>query len=86
MTIADLACFSWVNWAEWAGVDVSEFKEVSKWLERLNERPAVKQGLNVPEKFKMKEMMQSKDGEEEYERYHSDWVMRGQEKDQKSHK
>jgi glutathione S-transferase len=24
-TIADIACFSWVNWAEWAGVDVAEF-------------------------------------------------------------
>lgn len=24
-TIADLACFSWINWAEWAGVDVGEF-------------------------------------------------------------
>lgn len=28
MTIADLACFSWINWAEWAGVDVEEFRLV----------------------------------------------------------
>ena len=27
-TIADIACFSWVNWAEWAGVDVAEFPYV----------------------------------------------------------
>jgi glutathione S-transferase len=25
LTIADLACFSWINWAEWAGVEVGEF-------------------------------------------------------------
>lgn len=24
-TLADLACFSWVNWAEWAGVSMEEF-------------------------------------------------------------
>ncbi len=24
-TIADIACFSWVNWAEWAGIDLKPF-------------------------------------------------------------
>jgi glutathione S-transferase len=24
-TIADIACFSWVNWAEWAGVELDPF-------------------------------------------------------------
>lgn len=24
-TIADIACFSWINWAEWAGVDLKAF-------------------------------------------------------------
>lgn len=24
-TIADLACFSWINWAEWAGVGLGDF-------------------------------------------------------------
>ena len=24
-TIADIACFSWVNWAEWAGVSLDDF-------------------------------------------------------------
>lgn len=59
-TIADLACFSWVNWAEWAGVDVKEFKEVSRWVDRINSREAVKRGLDVPEPFEMKQKMQSK--------------------------
>lgn len=51
---------------EWAGVDISDFSEIKNWLERINDRPAVAEGLNVPEPFKMKEMMKSKDGEEEY--------------------
>jgi len=85
-TIADLACFSWINWAEWAGVDVSEFKHVKKWLDTINERPAVKRGLDVPEPFKMKEKMKTKEGEEEFSKYHSQWVMKGQNADQEKHK
>ncbi|PMD42845.1 glutathione S-transferase GstA, partial [Hyaloscypha variabilis F] len=77
-TIADIACFSWVNWAEWAGVSLSDFPEVSKWADRINARQAVKSGLDVPEKFKMKEKMKTKEGEEEYAKHHSSWVMKGQ--------
>ncbi|MCJ1362170.1 hypothetical protein MMC16_001272 [Acarospora aff. strigata] len=84
-TIADLACFSWVNWAEWAGVDVGEFKEVSAWVGRINERGAVMRGLDVPEPFEMKKKMQTKEGEEEYQKMHSQWVMKGQEADQEKH-
>ncbi|TAQ85373.1 hypothetical protein B7494_g6304 [Chlorociboria aeruginascens] len=85
-TIADLACFSWVNWAEWAGIVVEEFQEVKGWVDRINERPAVKRGLDVPEPFTMKEKMKTKEGEDEYQKYHSNWVMKGQEKDQERHK
>jgi glutathione S-transferase len=59
---------------------------VKKWLDRINERPAVQRGLDVPEPFKMKEKMKSKEGEEEYAKHHSQWVMKGQEKDQETHK
>jgi len=59
---------------------------VSKWADRINAREAVKRGLDVPEKFQMKEKMKSKEGEEEYAKHHSNWVMKGQEKDQEKHK
>lgn len=48
LTIADLASFAWINWAEWAGVEVKEFKHVKAWLDRINARPAIKKGLDVP--------------------------------------
>ncbi len=51
--------------------------EVKKWVDRINEREAVKRGLDVPEPFKMKEKMKTKEGEEEYSKYHSNWVMKG---------
>jgi glutathione S-transferase len=42
--------------------------------------------LDVPEPFKMKEKMKTKEGEEEYAKYHSNWVMQGQKSDQERHK
>ncbi len=60
-TIADLACFSWINWAEWAGISLDEFPEIKKWVDKINDRPAVKRGLDVPKTFKMKEKMKTKE-------------------------
>lgn len=62
MTIADIANFAWVNWAEWAGIDVKPFELLNRWLDRINERSAVKRGLDVPEPFLMKEKLKSKVG------------------------
>ena len=56
-TIADLCVFSWINWAEWAGVPTKPFSEVQTWLEAIQKRPAVERGVNVPDKFEMKEAM-----------------------------
>ena len=72
-SIADLNCFCWVNWAEWAGVSLEKFPRLQKWLDAINERPAVKTGLNIPSRFEMKEKLKTKEGEEEYAKYHSNW-------------
>lgn len=85
-TIADLCTFSWVNWAEWAGVETKPFSNVQKWLETIQKRPAVEKGVNIPDKFEMKEAMKTKEGEEEYAKHHSNWVMQGMKEDQDRHK
>ncbi|EMC96075.1 hypothetical protein BAUCODRAFT_34844 [Baudoinia panamericana UAMH 10762] len=85
-TIADLCCFSWVNWAEWAGVETKTFPELQGWLERIQGREAVRRGVDVPEKFEMKEKMKTKEGEEEYAKHHSNWVMQGMKEDQEKHR
>lgn len=85
-SIADLACFSWTNWAEWAGIPTKPFPRIEKWMSAINERPATRQGVNIPEKFAMKEAMKTKEGEEEYAKHHSNWVMQGQKADQEKHK
>lgn len=81
-SIADLACFSWVNWAEWAGVETKTFERLTKWMDTIAKREAVKKGVDIPSKFEMKEAMKTKEGEKEYEKYHSNWVMKGQDEQQ----
>ena len=84
-SLADLNCFGWVNWAEWAGVSLEPFPKLKVWLETISERPGVKRGLDVPEPFEMKKAMKTKEGEDEYAKHHSNWVMQGQNADQKKH-
>ncbi|ODQ50804.1 putative glutathione S-transferase [Saitoella complicata NRRL Y-17804] len=83
MTIADIACFSWVNWAFWAGVDSTEFKKLTEWEKRINEREAVKRGLDVPEPFTMKAKMQSKEEADKYAEESRKWIMQGNDKEKK---
>lgn len=85
-SIADICSFSWVNWAEWAGVSTEKFPLVTDWVARIEKRPAVQRGLDVPEKFEMKEAMKSKEGEEAYAKHHSGWVMKGMEEEKEKHK
>lgn len=47
-SIADIASFSWVNVAYFAGVDLAKFPNVQKWWKRINDRDAVKKGTAVP--------------------------------------
>ena len=54
---------------------------------RLNQqRPAVQKGVDIPDKFEMKEAMKTKEGEEEYAKHHSNWVMQGMKEDADKHK
>eukprot|EP01025_Chloroclados_australasicus_P021352 TRINITY_DN2244_c0_g1_i1.p1 TRINITY_DN2244_c0_g1~~TRINITY_DN2244_c0_g1_i1.p1 ORF type:complete len:287 (-),score=13.83 TRINITY_DN2244_c0_g1_i1:245-1105(-) len=56
-TIADIACFTWVSSAPWATIDLNEFPHVKAWMEKILERPAVKKGMDVPEKNTLLEMI-----------------------------
>ena len=47
-SIADIACWSWINYHEWAGISLEAFDALQKWFQRVEERPAVQRGLTVP--------------------------------------
>jgi GST-like protein len=47
-SIADIACWAWVNYHEWAGLTLDGLPRVQDWYERIAARPAVESGLCVP--------------------------------------
>ncbi|CAD7698981.1 unnamed protein product [Ostreobium quekettii] len=59
-TIADIACFTWVFIHFWSDVDIEEFPNLKAWKERIEKRPAVLRGLDVPEPTKFKEAITDK--------------------------
>lgn len=54
-TIADIAHYGWVAAAGWAGVSIDEFPALKAWEERMEKRPGVAKGQDVPEPFTIKE-------------------------------
>ncbi|CAL3968799.1 unnamed protein product [Diplocarpon coronariae] len=52
-SIADIASFSWVNVAYFAGVDLTKFTNVERWWKSIEQRPAVRAGLDVPSESKL---------------------------------
>jgi GST-like protein len=46
-TIADMAIMPWLRSYERQGVNMDEYPNVRRWFDKLNERPAVKRGLQV---------------------------------------
>lgn len=47
-SIADIACWPFVNSCFVTGIDLQKFPNVFTWWERIDERPAVKSGMRVP--------------------------------------
>lgn len=46
-TIADIAIFPWLRSYENQGVDINKYANVKRWFDAINERAAVKRGLQV---------------------------------------
>ena len=46
-TIADMATMPWLRAPERQGVNIDEYPKVKRWRDRIAERPAVKQALEV---------------------------------------
>ena len=84
-TIADLACYSWINWAPWAGIDTSGFPRINAWVEAIDARPATQRGLNLTEKFDKKEKFGDKEKMDQEAKKASDWIVKSQKEDAEKH-
>ena len=46
-SIADIACFPWVQTYRAQEIDLKGYKHASRWYEELKQRPALRQGMSV---------------------------------------
>ena len=48
LSIADIANWAWVRIYDWSGVPIDDFRHLSAWLDRLDQRPAFQKGIKTP--------------------------------------
>lgn len=46
-TVADAYAFTVLNWGQWVGVDMKQWKNIASYLERVSARPAVQAALKA---------------------------------------
>jgi GST-like protein len=56
-SIADMACWPWVKPYEVYGQTLDEFPNLKRWFERVGERAAVKQGIEVGAELRSQSLM-----------------------------
>ena len=47
-SIADIANWSWVRIYFWGGINIDGLENLSRWMDRLEQRPACQRGIVVP--------------------------------------
>jgi GSH-dependent disulfide-bond oxidoreductase len=60
-SIADIANFAWVRGYKWSGVTLDGLGNLTRWLDAIAERPAVKRGVDVPEPVDFEAMIRKAD-------------------------
>ena len=60
-SIADIANWSWVRGYKWSGVDIDGLDHLARWLDAIDNRPAVKRGVDVPDPVDLDEMIRKAD-------------------------
>lgn len=60
-SIADIAHFSWVWGYKWSGVSIDGLDHLSRWLDEIQQREAVKRGQDVPEPTDLDKMLREAD-------------------------
>ncbi|KAF8449669.1 glutathione S-transferase GstA [Terfezia claveryi] len=87
ISIADISTVGWVWKAGWAGVDISEFPNLKRWEEMLEQREAIRKGRDVPKPHSGRISLQNEEENERKAREAGEWVMRGMKEDaEKKHK
>ncbi|KAK0756565.1 hypothetical protein N5P37_010718 [Trichoderma harzianum] len=83
ISIADIAVLSWVIYAEFVSLDMSEFPFLQKWERMMSARPGINKGFHVPKPL----MFKIKQGDPEvfaqFTNERKDWILKGMEEEAK---
>ncbi|KAK5707973.1 Glutathione S-transferase 2 [Elasticomyces elasticus] len=85
-TIADIAHWGWISAAGWAGINIDDFPNLKAWENRMWDRPAVQKGANIPDPYKMKELLADKEKMERHAAQSREWVQQGMREDAEKNK
>ncbi|KAL1918553.1 uncharacterized protein VTP21DRAFT_3213 [Calcarisporiella thermophila] len=78
-TLADIANYSWIRAHHWAGVTIDGLPNLKAWIERIESRPAVQRGLDVPVKDPVKQLASDSEWARKFGEATSNWILKGQE-------
>lgn len=68
LTVADIAIFIFAHSTKWCGIDINEYPHVKAWHDKLLERPAFQNGLQVPVPYQFKDAAVSDPDAQEFYR------------------
>jgi glutathione S-transferase len=75
LTIADIAHYGWLTSAGWSGVDIAKFPLIKEYLKRLEARPALKRGADVPNPSAVRELLADPQKAAEEAAKASQWIV-----------
>ena len=58
LSVADVATWPWVWGHAWANVSVDGLPNLSRWIDRLGERPAFARGIHIPEPIQAEQVVE----------------------------
>ena len=58
-SIADIATWPWIKIYFWAGIDISNLDNLSRWMDQMNRRKACKAGILVPKRESSKKVVKN---------------------------
>lgn len=60
-SIADIANYAWACSHAWSGVSIDGLQHLSRWLDQIGKRDAVRKGLDVPEPMDIEQLLRDAD-------------------------
>ena len=58
-SIADISTWPWIRIYFWAGIDITNLSNLSRWMDQMENRPACKAGILIPKRESSKKVVKN---------------------------